>query len=111
MKISYEGLKRCPENIVAHENITAKNAMFWNIPNGEIHCALAENDKSHKSFTPTVGCVIRTKGVIRDYVYNVDVVLSKKDIRTIAKSFLEIKDLVSILKKKCGDMTLSELMK
>ncbi len=54
---------------------------------------------------------MKTTGRINNHPYHVSVVLSKTEIRKLAENFLEQEDLVEIFKKKCGDVTLKELMK
>jgi hypothetical protein len=58
-----------------------------------------------------LGCVMATTGKINSHPYDVHIVLSITEIRKLAENFLEQEDLVEIFKKKCGDVTLKELMK
>jgi hypothetical protein len=67
--------------------------------------------KDPKRDIKKVGCVMKTTGRITNHPYHVSVVLSKTEIRKLAENFLEQEDLVEIFKKKCGDVTLKELMK
>ena len=72
------------------------------------HPGIVKDSRKEKE---NIGCLMATTGKINNNHYDVEIVLSKTEIRKLSENFLEQGDLVEILKKKCGDVPLKELMK